>query len=132
MSQVAPIMHREAVELDTRYISRKLRAQVFLKSHGRCAHCAVKITEGRFQADHVIRWSDGGRTELDNLQALCLPCHAVKTRTVDTPGAAKTKRMAKAGEVRDPDAIEPSRLQGRGFTRHPTLKRTMSGKVVSR
>lgn len=129
-SQISPILHREAVELDSRYISPKLRAETLLKSKGRCAHCAARIVAGKFQADHIVRWSDGGRTEIGNLQALCPPCHLLKTRTIDTPGAAKTKRMPKACLVREPDDIEPSRLQGRGFDR--TKTKGFDGKVRAR
>lgn len=129
MSQVAPIMHREPVELDTRYISKSLRAKVFERDQGRCKTCGAKII-GPWQCDHVTRWADGGRTELDNLQVLCLHCHQVKTNTIDTPGAAKTKRMPLACLPRDPDDIEPSRLRGRGFDRR--LTKGFCGKVKLR
>jgi hypothetical protein len=130
MSQIQPTMHREPVELDTRYISPKLRVETLLKSDGRCTHCGIRIVNGQFQADHIVRWSDGGRTEIGNLQALCLTCHSIKTRTKDTPGAAKTKRMPKACLPRDPDEIEPSQIHGRGFPKH--LTKGMDGKVRPR
>lgn len=112
-------MHRDPVELDVRQIPKALRLKVFDRDKGHCVLCGAKIVKGEWQCDHVTRWSDGGRTELRNLQTLCLPCHAVKTRTVDTPGAAKTKRMTKC-LVREPDEIPVSRLRGKGFDKTKT------------
>ena len=34
-----------------------------------------------FDIDHIVELRDGGKDELDNLQALCATCHAKKTRT---------------------------------------------------
>ena len=78
--------------------------------------CNADLSKG-VQYDHVIRWADGGESELSNCAAVCKTCHAQKTAKVDTPGAAKTKRMSdKAnGIARDFKPIE-----SRGF--QPTHK----------
>ena len=36
--------------------------------------------ESGFDIDHIIEYSIGGATSESNLQALCIPCHAVKTK----------------------------------------------------
>lgn len=41
---------------------------------------ALALLPPPWHCDHKIRQSDGGPTELSNLQALCVPCHEEKTR----------------------------------------------------
>ncbi|MFI3904000.1 HNH endonuclease [Ochrobactrum sp. S1502_03] len=55
--------------------------------------CCVSLSAG-VQYDHIIADSIGGEPTLENCAAVCIPCHGYKTRTVDTPRAAKTKRMS--------------------------------------
>lgn len=46
-----------------------------------CQQCGVRSTrvdEVRFDVDHIIPKSDGGSHALDNLQTLCVSCHAQK------------------------------------------------------
>ena len=44
-----------------------------------CEHCGVAPSR---MVDHIVPLRAGGpRLELGNLQALCLPCHAAKTRS---------------------------------------------------
>jgi 5-methylcytosine-specific restriction protein A len=44
--------------------------------------------------DHIIADGHGGRATLDNCAAICLGCHAIKTRKMDIPIAAKIKRQS--------------------------------------
>lgn len=41
-----------------------------------------------FDVDHVVPLCEGGSDTLDNMQALCPTCHAVKTRTRGAGGGA--------------------------------------------
>ena len=44
-----------------------------------CEHCGVAPSR---MVDHIVPLRAGGaRLEVENLQALCLPCHASKTRS---------------------------------------------------
>ena len=44
-----------------------------------CEHCGVAPSR---MVDHIVPLRAGGaRLEIENLQSLCLPCHAVKTRS---------------------------------------------------
>jgi|TARA_R110000803_G_scaffold197894_1_gene261534 hypothetical protein len=45
---------------------------------GKCADCGVVPID--FEGDHKVRYSDGGKTDCDNLQVLCKTCHDIKTR----------------------------------------------------
>jgi len=48
-----------------------------LRSGGVCCRCAVELGPN-WQADHRTPWSQGGRTEVDNGQALCCRCNFEK------------------------------------------------------
>lgn len=54
----------------------------------RCNKVMVKV-----EYDHFILASEGGENDLDNCRAVCPECHSWKTRRVDTPKAAKAKRI---------------------------------------
>ena len=41
--------------------------------------CEKKLTLKTMQIDHIIPFSAGGGNDVDNLQALCQPCHFSKT-----------------------------------------------------
>lgn len=70
----------------------RLRELVLTRDCGLCQACkrAGRVTVAR-EVDHILPKSRGGTDALDNLQALCSPCHQVKT-------LAETGRRAR-GEV---------------------------------
>jgi len=45
----------------------------------RCAICGCDLPD-QFECDHLVPFSKGGPTTLQNLQALCPNCHSKKTR----------------------------------------------------
>lgn len=59
----------------SRYISRKIKQDVLIRSRGRCEHlhpdgqrCGSSF---QLQFDHVSPFSKGGKSEFDNIQILC-------------------------------------------------------------
>ena len=52
-------------------LSRSLRRAVAERDRA-CVACG---NPGPFEVDHIIRYVDGGSNEMDNLRALCVPCH---------------------------------------------------------
>jgi hypothetical protein len=44
-----------------------------------CPYKGDPFDEAGYEIDHIIELRDGGTNEDSNLQALCLPCHRVKT-----------------------------------------------------
>ena len=62
-------------------IPAKLRLQVIDRDNGRCRVCGIGDRDA-LQADHIIPESKGGKTSLDNLQALCSVCNNRKQNTV--------------------------------------------------
>lgn len=54
-------------------------AGIVLRQRGRCACCPEKLQPGKIHYDHIIPLSMGGKDAPENLQALILKHHAVKT-----------------------------------------------------
>lgn len=54
--------------------------------------CNGQLSKG-VEFDHVLAASNGGDNSLSNCLAVCLVCHAFKTRRHDTPRAAKIVRQ---------------------------------------
>ena len=44
----------------------------------KCEMCE-KLLSAHFEVDHILAWSNGGRSNRDNLRALCRNCHGEKS-----------------------------------------------------
>lgn len=64
-----------------RAVARKHRWTVAHRQSYVCAACNMLLHPKGFDIDHIVELRDGGKDELENLQALCALCHAKKTRT---------------------------------------------------
>lgn len=62
-----------------RYASEEQKAYLFSKQGGLCASCSKQLSVSD-PADHIVLFAIGGNTCLTNLQLLCVPCHAEKTK----------------------------------------------------
>jgi uncharacterized protein (TIGR02646 family) len=102
------------------FTARQREAIAERQAYG-CANCGCSLVTNRFQIDHIQRLDALGKHEPDNWQALCVPCHAEKTRT-DNREAKKGRRIRGENKPRIKKAI-PSR----GFNK--TLRRRMNGKT---
>lgn len=96
----------------------------FERAKGHCEKCSAHLYAGKFQYDHVIADSIGGKPTLENCQVLCSACHGEKTAKLDTPRAAKTKRQG--------DKHIGAMPRSRSSLRHPYLRKKMDGSVVAR
>ena len=60
------------------------RQAIFRKYNGKCANpydnpgCLVTCEWDNFHADHIVPWSAGGKTTVDNGQLLCAKCNLAK------------------------------------------------------
>ena len=52
--------------------------------NGVCTHTSGEVNIGELQADHILEYSKGGTTTLDNLQMLCVNCHKEKTKELSS------------------------------------------------
>lgn len=57
--------------------SRCIRSHFWMKQDGKCNLCECILQE-HFHLDHIIPWSLGGLTTINNLQALCPKCNLIK------------------------------------------------------
>ena len=82
MSQ-PPIVAPKATPCRTpRSPNLRLRFKVLQRDHFRCCTCGASpsITPGIIlEIDHIIPWSMGGETTIENLQTLCFICNQGKT-----------------------------------------------------
>ena len=55
----------------------RLKVRVLMRDGNRCQICGVKCNDGihKIHFDHIIPWSKGGETTLDNLRVLCADCN---------------------------------------------------------
>ncbi len=73
---VAPEGHRR-----TRTITLSLRYEVLKRDNFRCIKCGSSPATApsvQLHVDHVVPWSEGGRSDATNLQTLCAECNLGK------------------------------------------------------
>jgi 5-methylcytosine-specific restriction endonuclease McrA len=102
-----------------RSFTARQRNEVANRQNWRCNYCTRSVYDVAFEIDHIHRLDALGKHEPDNWQALCVPCHAIKTK-VDNLEAKKGRRIRGENKPRAKKAI-PSR----GFS--ATLRRKMDG-----
>jgi len=70
------------VHKTSRDINLRLRFKVFLRDHFKCCACGASPAKDPavvLHVDHILPWSKGGETVLDNLQTLCAKCNLGKS-----------------------------------------------------
>ena len=66
----------------TRDVNLRLRFRVMQRDNFKCCICGAspaKDSSVVLHVDHIVPWSKGGKTELDNLQTLCSNCNYGKS-----------------------------------------------------
>lgn len=98
-------------ESDDQAIPARVKIRVFDAFGGRCSVCTLRIA-GKLRPayDHATAIINGGKNRETNLQLLCVPCHAVKTKTDVAEKSVTARKRAKHLGIR-----KPSRLQSAGF-----------------
>lgn len=68
-----------ATKRSPRAISWRLRARVLMRDGATCQMCGASPQTGaRLHVDHILPWSKGGETILENLRILCVQCNIGK------------------------------------------------------
>jgi 5-methylcytosine-specific restriction protein A len=78
------------------------KRQVGARQGWACAACGATL-EASFHVDHVRPLWDGGADDLDNAQALCVPCHNQKTIEEEMT------RLQRRSAARTPATLQCSR-----------------------
>lgn len=69
----------EPIQLDPRrYFTAAEVTAAWLAQDRRCRDCRRDVPRDLVEGDHIIAWSAGGPTTMDNLQALCIACNRRK------------------------------------------------------
>jgi len=63
-----------------RTVSKSMRFQVLRRDNFRCVYCGRSpgVDEVRLHIDHVVPWSKGGETVIENLRTSCRECNLGK------------------------------------------------------
>jgi len=58
----------------------RLRSEIKRSGEARCAKCRNLVLASAVDVDHIVPLAHGGGDVDSNVQALCRPCHKLKTR----------------------------------------------------
>lgn len=72
------VLDHNEYHLNLRTFPISIKNAVYRKQEGKCAICGEYHPIEEMEADHIIPWSKGGTTELENCQLLCRHCNRVK------------------------------------------------------
>lgn len=65
--------------LSLRTFSDKVKATQYEKQQGICPVCKKQFAIGQMEADHIVPWNKGGKTEPKNCHMLCMLCNRTKS-----------------------------------------------------
>jgi 5-methylcytosine-specific restriction enzyme A len=111
---------------DDQAIPARVKVRVFDAFGGRCAVCTLQIA-GKLRPayDHAIAIINGGENREANLQLLCVPCHALKTKADVAEKSVVYRKRAKHLGIK-----KPSTFQSRGF--EPRAKQHTATRPIMR
>ncbi|MDO4223832.1 MAG: DUF262 domain-containing protein [Acinetobacter sp.] len=75
----AYILTNDERHLNLRAFTDKDKRILFEKQNGVCPHCKQTFKLEEMEADHIVPWSKGGKTDLSNGQMLCRKCNNTKS-----------------------------------------------------
>ena len=65
--------------LNIRAFDDRIKRKVYEDQNGICLSCNEHFEIDEMEADHIIPWSKGGKTEIENCQMLCKKCNRTKS-----------------------------------------------------
>lgn len=73
------VLNKKEKHLNLRVFSEKDKQIMFERQNGICPSCNKKYEFKQMQGDHIIPWSQNGKTTIDNGQMLCADCNRRKS-----------------------------------------------------
>lgn len=70
------IVYNPKLPENRRFFSKSEQNTKLIEQGNVCNKC--KKAKDKYESDHIIEWSKGGLTTMENLQVLCIPCHQNK------------------------------------------------------
>lgn len=86
MSAPTPSRTNKSPRKASRDPSLRLRFKVMLRDNFTCQHCGASPAKQlgiELHVDHILPWSKGGETTLENLQTLCSNCNLGKSNITE-------------------------------------------------
>lgn len=65
--------------LSLRTFDDKEKHEMYAGQEGICLACKEHFDYDKMEADHIVPWSQGGKTTIENGQMLCKPCNRTKS-----------------------------------------------------
>ena len=72
------VLTREEKNLNIRKFTESQKREAFENQKGKCQKCGKTFEISQVEADHILPWSKGGKTVLQNCQILCKNCNRRK------------------------------------------------------
>ena len=69
------VLKKNIKDLNLRAFPEKTKQTVYERQKGKCLKCKKDFDYNQLEGDHIKQWADGGKTNLENCQMLCSPCH---------------------------------------------------------
>jgi len=66
------VLNGKEKHLNIRQFDERIRRSVFERQNGVCPDCGNTFKIEEMEADHITPWHEGGKTETDNCQMLCI------------------------------------------------------------
>jgi 5-methylcytosine-specific restriction endonuclease McrA len=91
---------------DDQAIPARVKVRIFDRCGGQCRNCTLPI-RGKLRPayDHIQALINGGSHRESNLQLLCVPCHAIKTKADVAEKSVTARKRAKHLGIKKPRTI---------------------------
>jgi len=73
------VLNRNEKHLNLRTFDDNLKRETYEKQQGICGMCKDHFEIEEMESDHIIPWSKGGKTNVDNHQLICRNCNRTKS-----------------------------------------------------
>ena len=73
------LLSGEEKHLNIRKFTPKMKRVAYERQSGICKICGKKFEIGEMHGDHIVAWSNGGKTVAENCQMLCAKCNREKS-----------------------------------------------------
>lgn len=73
------VLDRDERHLSLRTFDDKQKRTAYQKQKGVCPKCKQHFELKEMEGDHIVPWSKGVKTILNNLQMLCKKCNGIKS-----------------------------------------------------